>query len=227
MYNGIVVVDKPKGFTSHDIVLFLRRRFGIKKVGHAGTLDPMATGVLVLLLGDATKLSNSFISDDKEYEGTMRLGAKTTTCDAEGEITATNDISGVTPKIIEEAASHFRATIDQVPPMFSALKRGGRKLYKLARKGIEIELEPRKVTVFALDIKKIELPDVWFKVACSKGTYVRKLAEDIGEKIGCGAHLVALRRTKSGRFSIEDAVGFEALKNYSEMELERRLIRLR
>lgn len=224
--NGIIIVDKPNGITSHDVVLFLRRRFGIKKVGHAGTLDPMATGVLVLLLGEATKLSNSFISDDKEYEGVLRLGIKTRTCDAEGEVLSTRDISGINDRTIRDTAASFIGTIDQVPPMFSALKRDGKKLYKLARKGIEIEREPRKVTIYELDIKNVELPDVWFKVGCSKGTYIRKLAEDIGDKIGCGAHLAALRRTRSGKFSIQDAVSFAALKDYGNYELKDRLIRL-
>ena len=223
MYNGIVIVDKPNGLTSHDVVLFLRRRFGIKKVGHAGTLDPMATGVLVLLLGEATKLSNSFICDDKEYEGVMRLGVKTRTCDVEGEVLSTRDISGISDKTIKDTAASFLGTIDQVPPMFSALKRNGKKLYELARKGIEIEREPRKVTIYELDIKNVKLPDVWFKVGCSKGTYIRKLAEDMGEKIGCGAHLAALRRTRSGRFRIEDSVAFNELEKLDNKGLGDRI----
>ncbi|MEE8359719.1 MAG: tRNA pseudouridine(55) synthase TruB [Candidatus Omnitrophota bacterium] len=221
--NGIIIIDKPNGLTSHDVVLFLRRRFGIKKVGHAGTLDPMATGVLVLLLGEATKLSNSFICDDKEYEGVLRLGIKTRTCDKEGEVLSTRDISGISDKTIKDVAASFLGTIDQVPPMFSALKRDGKKLYKLARKGIEIKLEPRKVTIHELDIKNIELPDVWFKVGCSKGTYIRKLAEDIGDRIGCGAHLAALRRTRSGRFRIEDSVAFKELEGLNNKSLEERV----
>lgn len=221
--KGILIVDKPSGFTSHDIVLFVRRRFGIKKVGHAGTLDPMATGVLVLLLGEATRLSNNLLSDDKEYEGRMMLGVRTDTHDMEGNRLSTRDISGLTEDAVRDAFNGFRGMIMQVPPMVSALKHNGERLYKLARKGIEVERKPRPVTIFDIRIRKIELPDVLFFVHCSKGTYIRKLADDVGEKLRCGAHLTGLRRIRSGRFTIDNAVSFDSLKNGDREWLKSRL----
>ncbi|MBL7068972.1 MAG: tRNA pseudouridine(55) synthase TruB [Candidatus Omnitrophica bacterium] len=221
--NGIVIVDKPSGLTSHDVVLFFRRRFKIEKVGHAGTLDPMATGVLVLLLGKATKRSGNFITDDKEYEGTMKFGVRTDTHDREGKVLRAMDSSGLTDKAVEEAFSSFRGTINQVPPMVSAVRHEGRKLYELARKGVEVERKPRRVTIYDLKAQKIRLPEVSFTVHCSKGTYIRKLADDIGEKLGCGAHLTSLRRTRSGRFGIDDSVSFEELKKFDSKMLEARV----
>ncbi len=219
--NGIIVIDKPQGITSHDVVLILRRKFKIEKVGHAGTLDPMATGVLVLLLGSATKLSNTFIKDDKEYEGVMRLGIKTDTHDREGKEIANKDTSNITDTEIREIFSKYIGTIEQTPPMVSAVKHKGKKLYELARKGIIVERKPRDIVIYDLKISKIDMPEVDFSVHCSKGTYVRKLADDIGDRLGCGAHLTSLRRTRSGRFSIEGAVTMDQLKSLDETGLTR------
>jgi len=218
--NGIVIVDKPSGITSHDVVLFFRRSFRIKKVGHAGTLDPMATGVLVLLLGSATKRSGDFIADDKEYEGTMRFGIRTNTHDKQGKVIRATDISGLTDEEIKAAFDSFLGTINQVPPMVSAVRYKGRKLYELARKGLVVERKPRKVTIYDIKAAEIMLPEVYFTVRCSKGTYIRKLADDIGEKLGCGAHLTSLRRIRSGNFKIGDAVSFDDLKRFDIKMLE-------
>ncbi len=223
--NGIIVVDKPSGMTSHDVVLFVRRRFRVKKVGHAGTLDPQATGVLVLMLGRATSLSNSLISDNKEYEGILRLGIRTDTSDGEGRVISKRDFSGLRDEVIKSAFDSFRGEIEQIPPMVSALKHKGRKLYELARRGIEVERKPRSITIYDINVDRIELPDVWFSMRCTKGTYVRKLADDIGEKLGCGGHLAGLRRTRSGRFSIEDAVSLDELRGFDDEALAR-LLRL-
>jgi tRNA pseudouridine55 synthase len=209
--NGILVVDKPPGMTSHDVVLFIRRRFGIGKVGHAGTLDPMATGVLVLLIGDATKLSSRLVSDIKEYRAEMKLGETTLTGDSDGDLAATSSVAGITGEKIKEAIGSFLGEIEQVPPMVSAVKHKGERLYKLARRGITVERKPRTVTIHEITTEKIALPLVNFRVRCSKGTYIRKLAEDIGQKLGCGAHLTSLERTASGRYDIKDAVRLERL----------------
>jgi len=209
--SGVLIVDKPKGMTSHDVVASVRRRFGLKKVGHAGTLDPMATGVLVLLVGRATKLSSSLVLDDKEYEGTLRLGKRTRTGDSEGETIETHDVPPLSEMSVREAFGSFSGMIAQVPPMFSALKKDGRKLYELARSGVEVERAPRNVTILSIDVKEVRMPDISFSVSCSKGTYIRTLADDIGQRLGCGAHLIALRRSRSGNFTIESAVPFDKL----------------
>lgn len=222
--NGIFIVDKPQGPTSHDIVLYLRRSFSIKKVGHAGTLDPMATGVLVLLLGEATKLSNRLVTDDKEYEGVLRLGIRTDTHDSEGRVISAMEPPSLADEEIRKILDSFRGVIWQIPPMVSAIKHKGKKLYQLARLGIEVKREPRKVTIYTIKTMEILLPEVRFFVHCSKGTYIRKLACDIGEKLGCGASLSSLRRTRSGKFSIEDAVPFEELKTFSRDRLKRHII---
>lgn len=219
--NGIITVDKPMGMTSHDVVLFMRRRFRIKKVGHAGTLDPLATGVLVLLLGKATKLSGDLVSVDKEYEAVLRLGIKTQTGDSEGKVMSTRALEHLSEEAINDAFHSFRGAIDQIPPMVSALKHKGRKLYEFARRGQEVERKPRRVVIYDIIVNEINMPDVKFFVRCSKGTYIRKLAEDIGEKLGCGAHITALRRVKSGRYSIDDALAFERLRALNIDELEK------
>lgn len=209
--DEIIVIDKPKGPTSHDIVDIVRRVFNIKKVGHAGTLDPMATGVLVILTGKCTKESGKFSSDDKEYEAELTLGATSDTEDAEGVITDSG--KSIDPDLarIEEAFYAFRGAIEQVPSAYSAVKYKGKKLYELARKGVKVEVEPRKIIISRLDILDISLPRVKFSVTCSKGTYIRKLAADIGQRLGCGAYLSALRRTRSGKFTIADAITIEKL----------------
>ena len=207
---GVLVVDKAKGMTSHDVVDRVRRQFRINKVGHAGTLDPNATGVLVLLLGKATKLSGNFISQEKEYEAVMKLGERTDSADSDGEVTMTREVS-VSKETIVEAAKKFTGEIDQIPPMYSAKKVNGKKLYDLARKGIEVERRPKKVTIKEFEIKKVDLPFVSFRVVSSSGTYIRQIAHDLGEALGCGAHLTDLRRMRSGEFGIEKAVPLDKL----------------
>jgi len=209
--DRIIVIDKPKGPTSHDIVDIVRRTFNIKKVGHAGTLDPMATGVLVILTGKCTKESSRFSVDDKEYEAELTLGATSDTEDAEGVIIDSGKSTDFDPVIIKEAFRAFLGPIEQIPSAYSAVKHKGKKLYELARKGIKVEIEPRKIVISRLDIMDISLPKVRFSVACSKGTYIRKLAADIGKRLGCGAYLSALRRTRSGDFTIDKAMTLDQL----------------
>lgn len=211
--DGIILVDKPGGMTSHDVVDFVRRRFRFKKVGHAGTLDPMATGLLILLLGKFTKKSASFSSYDKEYEARLCLGLSTDTGDREGSIIEKKDLDLYTENIknIKNIFRLFQGEIRQVPPMYSAKKINGEKLYTLARKGIVIKREPKTVTIKEIKILDISMPYVTFYARCSKGTYIRQLAHDIGERIGCGAHLVSLRRTKIGPFTTKEAVPFDKL----------------
>jgi tRNA pseudouridine55 synthase len=224
--SGILLVDKPAEWTSHDVVNCVRRRFNVRKVGHCGTLDPNATGLLVLVLGKATKLSERLSGQDKTYEGTMRLGVETSTQDREGDVTAVKDPSGVTRQALNDAFATFRGDILQLPPMVSAIKKDGRPLYKLARKGLEVEREPRPVTIHTLELLELRLPDVDFRVACSKGTYVRTLCADIGAKLGCGAHLYALRRLSSGRFDVKGSVTMETIKNWDREALLNNMIPL-
>ena len=223
--QGILLVDKEKGMTSHDVVAAVRRRFGIKKVGHAGTLDPNATGVLVLLLGKATKMSGKFTADDKEYEAVMKMGEKTDSGDSDGEVISRREIS-CSEDEIRDAMRGFLGEIEQTPPMVSAKKIGGQRLYKLARKGLQVEREPQKITISELQVTQIRMPEVFFRVVCSKGTYVRQLAEDIGEKLGCLAHLTELRRVRSGSFSLDKAVPFSRLCEMTTEELDENIIRL-
>lgn len=221
--DGILIVDKPQGLTSHDVVDFMRRRFALKKVGHAGTLDPMATGVLVMLIGKCTRQSSSFINDDKDYEGVMTLGSVSETGDAWGKITQTGSPTGISGDAIRKVFDSFKGDITQRPPMYAAIKVNGKKLYELARKGIDIDMPPRPISIKRLEIKCINMPQIHFFVTCSKGTYVRQLAADIGGKLGCGAHLSALKRTRSGRFSISEAVLMDELKALPAAELANRL----
>ncbi len=218
--DEIIIIDKPKGPTSHDIVDIVRRTFKIKKVGHAGTLDPMATGVLVILTGKCTKESGKFSNDDKEYEGELTLGATSDTEDAEGVITDSGKSIDPDPVRIKEAFDAFLGPIEQVPSAYSAVKYKGKKLYELARKGISVEIEPRKITISRLDISDISIPKVKFRVTCSKGTYIRKLAADIGQRLGCGAYLSALRRTRSGNFTIDQAITLDQLIKLTAIQCE-------
>jgi tRNA pseudouridine55 synthase len=222
--DGALLIDKPAGPTSHDVVNELRHRFQIKKVGHAGTLDPNATGLLIILLGRGTKLSEKLMSSDKVYEGTVKFGEETDSYDADGEMVASLPVMPMTLEELNEAADSFVGDIMQEPPMVSAVKQGGVPLYKLARKGIEVERKARLIHVYTYRFTKYEEPIGWFKVACTKGTYVRSLAHDLGQKLGCGAHLETLRRTTSGRFEVNDAAPFEAALNMTESELEKRVI---
>ena len=216
--SGVLLVDKPTEWTSHDVVNFVRRRFGISKVGHCGTLDPAATGLLVLVLGKATRLSDRLMGHDKRYAGTMRLGIETASQDREGEVTATKDASHLTPADIERVIPHYVGELEQIPPMVSAVKINGKPLYKLARKGQVIERAARKVTVYEFKITNIAIPDVDFEVATSKGTYVRTLCADIGTELGVGAHLLALRRLNSGKFDVKNAVTMDTIKSWTGRE---------
>lgn len=207
--DGFLLIDKPSGITSHDVVSFIRRKFDMRRVGHAGTLDPLATGVLIILLGKATKLFDKFSGFDKAYEATLTLGMRTDTADTQGNILNRSPFEGVTNKQVEDVFSRFVGEIEQIPPMVSALKVNGKRLYKLARKGIEVKREPRKIRIDLLKVINFSLPDVKFYLECSKGTYVRKLAEDVGEILGCGGCISQIRRTKIGRYTIESAVTLE------------------
>ena len=210
--DGILCVDKPVGFTSHDVVALVRRRFRLEKVGHGGTLDPAATGLLILLLGKATKLSDRIMGGDKVYQGVIRLGVETSTQDAEGEALRTGDVSGVTETALREVIDTFKGDQQQIPPMVSAVKKGGVALYKLARKGEVVEREPRFVHIYDFKLLNFNAPDGEIEVRCTKGTYVRTLCHDVGVKLGCYGHLAGLRRTVSGNFNIAQAISVEALK---------------
>jgi tRNA pseudouridine55 synthase len=203
--NGVVVVDKPEGTTSHGVVLRLRSILRISRTGHLGTLDPIATGVLPVCLGRATRLGQFLPSNPKEYVGTMRLGFATTTYDRQGDPTTPEVPFFGTLNDIAAAASRFTGTIDQIPPPYSAKKIDGKRSYKLARRGKEVEHAPSRVTVDVFEITGFESPMATFRVVCSAGTYVRSLAHDVGERLGCGAHLTSLRRLVSGPFTIEKA----------------------
>ncbi|MSR65592.1 MAG: tRNA pseudouridine(55) synthase TruB [Verrucomicrobiae bacterium] len=210
-FDGILLVDKPPRLTSHDVVDKVRRHFGFKKVGHCGTLDPLATGLLILVLGKATKLSEKLLSDNKDYEGTLRLGITTVSQDADGKVTKISEVPPLTEEQIKQTFAQFMGDIYQTPPMVSAIKQGGKPLYKLARKGIEVEREPRLVHIFEFRVTDIALPDIKFILRCTKGTYVRTLCDDIGNVLGCGGHLAQLRRSRSGNFSIANAHTLEAI----------------
>ncbi|MEP7287959.1 MAG: tRNA pseudouridine(55) synthase TruB [Chloroflexota bacterium] len=205
---GFLVVDKPQGMTSHDVVAIVRRGTHIKRIGHAGTLDPMATGVLVLCLGAATRLSEYVMDSTKTYTTTVRLGIETDTYDAEGQTLATHDTSHLTRSDIEAALTHFQGDLAQIPPMYSAIKQGGKKLYELARAGQEVERAPRKVSLDTT-LLDLALPDLTIKVVCTAGAYIRSIAHDLGAMLGVGAHLTALRRNASG--ALNDPVAWQTL----------------
>lgn len=210
--DGVLLVDKAPGMTSHDVVALVRRALQIKKVGHCGTLDPLATGLLILTLGRGTKIQDLLMSEDKEYAGTMRLGATTSTQDREGDVTAERPVPALDHAAIQAAFEKFRGDFYQLPPMVSAIKKDGVPLYKLARQGKVIEREPRLVHVYNYAIEQVALPDIDFRVACSKGFYVRTYANDIGEELGCGGHLKELRRTRSGRFDLARAITVDEIR---------------
>jgi tRNA pseudouridine55 synthase len=214
--SGMLLIDKPSGWTSFDVVNFVRSRFNVPKVGHCGTLDPAATGLLVLMLGAFTRKSDLFSADDKSYEGTMELGRVTDSGDLDGKVVREADCSGVTEQTVLETFRKFTGEQMQIPPMVSAVKVGGKKLYELARKGVEIEREPRKIVILRFELLKFASPYCDFAVDCSKGTYIRTLCADVGEALGCGGVLTRLRRTRSGRFSVSDALPLEALKELDQ-----------
>jgi tRNA pseudouridine55 synthase len=200
--DGVLVIDKPSGPTSFDVVRQVRSLLKLKKVGHTGTLDPMATGVLPLCLGEATKVAGFITEGDKAYDATVRLGAETDTQDAQGQVTAQAPVPPLTPALLESALARFRGSFDQVPPMYSAVKVAGKRLYELARAGEEVERAARHVTVYELVLRDYSADRLQLSVRCSKGFFVRTLAFDLGRALGCGAHLEALRRTHSGPFTL-------------------------
>jgi tRNA pseudouridine55 synthase len=222
--EGVLLVDKPTGMTSHDVVARLRHRLKLRQIGHAGTLDPLATGLLVMLVGRATKISQYLMSVDKEYEGIFELGKVTDSHDADGQVTETHPVPPVTEEQMRETFRGFLGDQYQIPPMFSAKKIKGVPLYKLARKGQEIEREPRFIHVHAFDLLGFTLPTVSFRLKCSKGTYVRTIVHDLGRKFGCGAVLNALRRTGSGQFRVADATALDQFDTLSHADVRRRLI---
>ncbi len=209
--NGVIVIDKPAGKTSHDVVLDVRRALGIKKVGHTGTLDPLATGVLPVCVNEATKLAGFLAGDKKEYRAVMLLGVTTDTLDIEGSITGQSD-KVVSGEEVRSVMMRMTGTMSQVPPAYSAVKHCGKPLYKWARKGVFPDLKPREIKIFSLIVENISFPAVTFRVACSKGTYIRSLCADIGEALGTGACLSGLRRLQSGIFSEAMAVNLNDYK---------------
>lgn len=222
-FSGVLLIDKPKEWTSHDVVNFVRCRFNIEKVGHCGTLDPAAVGLLVVVTGRFTKLSQKFSGEDKTYEGTMKIGTETDSYDLDCKVITEKDWSSVTPEIITETIMKFKGEQEQLPPMVSAVKKDGKRLYELARKGIEIERDAKQITINSIEINKIELPNVDFTIDCSKGTYIRSFCHDVGALLGCGAVLSFLRRTRSGAFSLKDAVSVDTLKEWDQDTLEKHM----
>ncbi|HEY3356272.1 MAG TPA: tRNA pseudouridine(55) synthase TruB [Polyangia bacterium] len=211
--HGVIVVDKPAGPSSFGVVQEVRRALGMRRVGHGGTLDPMATGVLAVCVGEGTKIAGFFLGADKEYEAEVELGVATDTYDAMGQVTARCDASGVTEAQVRAALDRFLGPIRQRPPAYSAIKQDGQRLYARARAGEEVEAPERDVEIRQIEVLGLALPRVRFRVACSKGTYVRSLAADLGAALGVGAHLTALRRTRTGRFTLADAVALAALRD--------------
>jgi tRNA pseudouridine55 synthase len=222
--DGAILIDKPAGPTSHDVVDAIRRRFQIKKVGHCGTLDPNATGLLIIVLGRGTKLSEKLMGDDKVYEGTIKFGETTNSYDADGEILETKPVPPLTLEQLNEEAAKFIGDQMQMPPMVSAIKMNGVPLYKLARKGIEVVREPRLIHIYNFRFTNYSEPLGEFRVACTKGTYVRSIAHDLGQKLGCGAHLATLRRCVSGKFDVADATKFDDVMNLKAAELEEKVL---
>jgi tRNA pseudouridine55 synthase len=216
--NGLLIVDKPEGITSLDVVREIKHRFGLKKAGHIGTLDPFATGVLPIAINEGTKLVPFLGEGPREYEVTLKLGEETTTDDWTGKVIMSQPWEEVQPEKIEVLIHTFLGKILQTPPMFSAIKIGGQPLYRLARKGIEIDRKEREIEIYKIQIEEMALPLIYFKTSCSKGTYIRSLGKDIGRKIGCGAHLLRLRRTRSGPFTLEQAIPWKRLKGLSQSD---------
>jgi tRNA pseudouridine55 synthase len=208
----VLLIDKPLEWTSYDVIRKLRKIINIKKIGHAGTLDPLATGLLIVCTGKFTKKINEYMAQEKEYTGTITLGAVTPTYDRESEPENIQPLEGITDELIKETTKIFTGEILQTPPIHSAIKQNGKPVYLLARKGVDVVLEPRKITIKEFEITNIDLPIISFKVICSTGTYIRSLANDFGAAIGCGGYLSKLRRTRIGNFKVEDAVTMEEFK---------------
>jgi tRNA pseudouridine55 synthase len=222
--DGAILIDKPAGPTSHDVVDAIRRRFGIKKVGHCGTLDPNATGLLLIVLGRATKLSEKLMSDDKVYEGAIKFGETTNSYDADGELVSSLPVPPLTLEQLNQAAADFMGDQMQTPPMVSAVKKDGVPLYKLARKGVEVPREPRLIHVYSFRFGSYQEPLGHFRIACTKGTYVRSIAHELGQKLGSGAHLSTLRRVSSGKFDVAQSVPLDEILKLSPGELEKHVI---
>lgn len=223
-FDGALLVDKPAGPTSHDVVDAIRGVFQIKKVGHCGTLDPNATGLLIIVLGRGTKLSERLMADDKTYAGTIKFGETTDSFDAQGELIASRPMPPMSLEELNQAAAEFIGDQMQTPPMVSAVKIEGVPLYKLARKGKEVERKPRLIHVYKFDFARFEPPFGDFTIVCTKGTYVRSIAHELGQKLGCGAHLHSLRRMESGKFNVDQAIPLEDLLKLSPSELEKHII---
>src|SRR5580698_2892237 len=222
--DGAILIDKPAGPTSHDVVDAIRSQFRLKKVGHCGTLDPNATGLLIIVLGRGTKLSEKLMSSDKVYESTIKFGETTDSYDADGELVSSLPVPPMTLDELNEGAAAYQGDIMQMPPMVSAVKIKGVPLYKMARKGIEVERKARLIHVYNFRFSKYEEPFGFFRIACTKGTYVRALAHELGQKLGCGAHLATLRRVVSGKFDIQDALAFEDALKLSSADFQNRVI---
>lgn len=224
--DGVLLVDKAPRMTSHDVVAITRRALNTKKVGHCGTLDPLATGLLLITIGRGTKIQDLLMSEDKEYVGTLKLGERTDSQDADGRITSSHEVRDFSREEIDAAFAKFHGDFYQTPPMVSAIKIAGVPLYKLARQGKEVPREPRFVHVYAHEVLAVRLPEIDFRVVCSKGFYVRTYAHEIGDTLGCGAHLSSLRRTKSGRFNVDGAITVEELKAGPSEAVEARIMSL-
>ena len=209
--HGLLLIDKPSGLSSHDVVRHVRRLFKTRKVGHAGTLDPLATGVLPVAIGEGTKLLQFLLAEDKAYRATMRLGVTTDTLDSEGTVLTTQVVPSDLAAVLPNLLPRFRGEIEQIPPMYSALKKDGVPLYKLARAGKVVEREARCVTIESLELINVQSPDVTLEVECTKGTYIRTLCADLGEAVGCGAHVIALRRLRTGQYPIERCLPLDQL----------------
>jgi len=211
--QGVLIIDKPVGLTSHDVVQKIRRAYSVRQVGHAGTLDPIASGVLVLLVGSATRIAQYLQEDDKEYHLVLKLGEETDTQDISGEILNEADPSGIAEDDLKAVIDRYKGTISQIPPAFSAIKRAGQPLYKLARQGVRVQVDPRDVTVYSIEVSCVNLPRVSMKVVCSKGTYMRTLCHDIGRDLGVGGCMESLIRVRSGRFPIDEAADLDQVVN--------------
>jgi tRNA pseudouridine55 synthase len=226
LYDGVLLIDKASGMTSHDVVAIVRNRLETQKVGHCGTLDPFATGLLLIVVGRGTKIQDLLMSEDKEYVGTMKLGVVTDTQDRDGVVLETHEVGALDKVAVDAAFAKFHGDFYQTPPMVSAIKKEGVPLYKLAREGKVVDREPRFVHVYAHEVREVRPPEIDFRVICSKGFYVRTYAHEIGRELGYGAHLAALRRTKSGRFTVDGALTIEELKSYSKESITNRMISL-
>lgn len=223
LISGVIVIDKPIGMTSHDVVQIVRKGTNIRRAGHTGTLDPRASGVLVILVGPAVRLSEYVSASDKRYQAVIQLGTTTDTYDADGRVLSTTSVD-ISEKQFDDVLQSFVGQIEQIPPPYSSVKVKGRHAYDMARNGEEVDLEPRTINVYNLDLLEWAPPEAVIDVYCSSGTYVRSLAHDLGEKLGCGAHLIGLRRTKSGRFTLRDAVPLRKLREAFENDTWENLI---